>query len=281
MDDAQQTPPVKVRENSTDFRWVLLPILATLGGAWAYKGTGDTLITPSLLTMLALILGGWIPLWDAVIHTNWSFPLEQWKHWSESDPLPSWPYLQNGATGTALHHRLSQARSWWQKVGALHLTAPLRKVLLALTVSLLLGVLAGRNVLLLTLLYFATTQLAALWSAGRQEMGTGWLALTQAGLPWLLGASITQGLQAHVAVTGLVLVILVGLYTLTSPFAITGPILAAVFLIWQEHPVTAGWLLLLALPGFLKLGQRPTPTDYRRAILPWVLGMVGLIARVI
>ena len=153
--------------------------------------------------------------------------------------------------------------------------------MLAFLVSLLLGYIIGRPALLLTLMYFASTQLAVLWSGGRHEAGSGWLAFTQAGLPWLLGASLEQGIQTDAALSGLVLIILVGFYTLTSPLALLGPIFAAIYLIWQDHTVTAGWLLLLSLPGFLKMGQRPSSVEYRKATLPWVLCMVGLIALVL
>jgi hypothetical protein len=281
MDNAQETPPTAEWANTADIRWALLPIVATFGGAWAFKSADDPIINSTLLTTLALILGGWVPLWSIITRTNWAHPLERWQHWPDLEALSSWPYLQEGTAGAALHRRLSQARAWWQKEGQPSLAAPLRQGLLALAVSLILGFIIGRTALMLTLMYFACTQLAALWSAGRREVGTGWLALTQAGLPWLLGASLAPGIHANAAISGLIIVVLVGFYTLTSPFALTGPILAAIFLIWQEHTVPAGWLLLLALPGFMKLGQLPTPVDYRKATLPWVLGMVGLIAWVI
>lgn len=282
MDNAQEISPTKKWENTTaDIRWALLPLLASIGGAWVFKTSSEPIFKPNLLTMLALILGGWVPLWISITHTNWAYPLDQWRHWSESDTLPPWPYLQVGTAGNVLHTRLSQARVWWKKVGRSSLTTPLHQTLLALLVSLLLGYIMGRTALLLTLLYFAGTQLAVLWSGGRPEAGTGWLALTQAGLPWLLGASLEQGIQTEAAVSSLLLIILVALYTLTSPLALTGPIIAAGYLIWQEHTITAGWLLLLSLPGFLKLGQHPSSVEYRTATLPWVLCMVGLIALVL
>jgi hypothetical protein len=161
------------------------------------------------------------------------------------------------------------------------LRTPLLEVLLALSVSLLLGFIIGRTALLLTLMYFAVTQLAVLWSGGKQKVGTGWLGLAQAGLPWWLGVSIKKTIQTDAAISGLVLIILVGLYTFTFPFALIGPVLAAIYLIWQGHTITAGWLLLLSLPGFIKLGQRPSSSEYLQASLPWVLCMVGLIVWVL
>ena len=90
-----------------------------------------------------------------------------------------------------------------------------------------------------------------------------------------------KGLQVDAAISGLVLIVLVSLYAFPSPLALAGPIVAAAYLIWQEHTITAGWLLLLARPGFLKLGQRPSSVTYRKATLPWILCMVGLIALVL
>ncbi len=281
MDNSQETSITAELGNNTDISWALLPLLAAFGGAWAFKSAADPLINSTLLTILALILGGWVPLWYAITRTNWAYPLDRWQHWSELDTIPPWPYLQIGTAGETLHRRLSLARAWWYQVGRPALATPLRQALLALIVSLLLGFIIGRTALMLTLMYFASTQLAVLWSAGRHEVGTGWLALTQAGLPWLLGASVMQGNYADAALSGLVIVILVGFYTMTSPLALTGPIVSAIFLIWHNHAITAGWLLVLSLPGFMKLGQHPSPLNYRKATLPWILGMIGLIALVV
>jgi hypothetical protein len=262
MDGTQEISPTTEWEKTTDIRWILLPLLAAFGGAWVYRGTTNNFPSTELLTVMALILGGWIPLWYAVINTNWAHPLERWQHWSEAEILPLWPYLQPGTAGSVLHHRLSQARVWWKKAGRPALSKPMQQAFL-------------------TLMTFACTQLAVLWSGGKHETGTGWLALTQAGLPWLLGSSLDQGIQANAVISGLVLTILVGVYTLSSPFALVGPVVAAIYLILQEHTVTAGWLLLLALPGFINLGKRPSPAEYRKASLPWVLCMVGLMVLVL
>ncbi len=281
MDNAQDKESTVAWINTTEIRWALLPIAAALGGAWAFKSADAPIINSTLLTMMALILGGWVPLWSIITRTNWVEPLNRWQHWPDADDLSPWPYLQEGTAGEALHRRLSQARNWWHSLGQPALAVPLHQSLLAFAVSLLLGFIIGRTALMLTLMYLACTQLAIMWSGGRREVGTGWMALTQVGLPWLLGTSLTSGIPTHAILTGIVLVVLVGFYTLTSTFALTGPFLAAIFLIWQGHTVTAGWLLLLSLPGFMKLAQLPTPVNYRKATLPWILSMVGLIAWVI
>jgi hypothetical protein len=281
MDGTQEITPTAEWENTTDIRWILLPLLSAFGGAWIYRGTSNIFPSTELLTAMALILGGWTPLWYAVINTNWAHSLDRWQNWSEAEALPQWPYLQPGTAGSVLHRRLSQARVWWKKAGRPTLSKPMQQAFLALLVSLLLGFIIGRTALMLTLMTFACTQLAVLWSGGKREAGTGWLALTQAGLPWLLGSSLAQGIQTNAIVSGLVLIILVGVYALSSPFALVGPITAAVYLIWQEHTVTAGWLLLLALPGFIRLGEHPSTTVYRKAALPWILCMVGLMILVL
>jgi hypothetical protein len=280
MDNAQEISPAKW-DHTMDIRWALLPLLSALGGAYVYKDTSESDFITPLVTMLALILGGWVPLWMAMTNTNWAHPLTEWQNWTELEALPPLPYLKANTAGSFLHRRLSQARVWWRKVGRPALTAPLLQVLLGLLTSLLLGYIIGRAALLLTLMYFTSTQLALLWSGGRREIGTGWLAATQAGLPWLLGASLVQGVQMHAILSGIVLTVLIGFYTLTSPLALIGPVAAAIYLIWQERTIGAGWLLLLALPGYLALGRRPSPSIYRKAVLPWILCMVGLLAWVL
>jgi hypothetical protein len=281
MDTAQEISPTIKWDNASDIRWILLPLLAVFGGAWVYRDTSLTILSTELLTMVALILGGWMPLWHATTHTHWSYPIAQWQQWTETEPLPIPPYLQRGTAGFQLYLRLSQVRVWWKKVGQQHLALPLRQAILGLFVSLLLGYISGRPALLLTLMYCACTQLAVLWSGAHREAGSGWLGLTQVGLPWLLGASITQGIQLSTVASSLVLIILVGLYVLPSHLSLIGPVLAAIYLIWQEHTVPAGWLLLLSLPGLLRLGQHPAPSEYRSATLPWILCMIGLIAMVL
>jgi hypothetical protein len=280
MDKAQEISPAKW-EHTTDIRWALLPLLTALGGAYVYKDTSEPFFSTQLVTMLALILGGWVPLWMAMTDTNWAHPLTEWENWTELEALPTLPYLQANTAGSFLHRRLSQAQVWWRKVGRHTLTTPLLQVLLGLLTSLLLGYIIGRSALLLTLMYFTSTQLAVLWSGGHHEISSGWLAVTQAGLPWLLGASLEQSIQMHAVLSGIVLIVLIGLYTLTSPLALIGPIAAAIYLIWQEQTIAAGWLLLLALPGYLALGRRPSPLSYRKAALPWILCMVGLLAWVL
>ena len=168
MDNTQEISPTE-RENTSDIRWALLPLLAVFGGAFVYRDTAESIIDLQLLTMLTLVIGGWVPLWIAITHTNWAHPLDQWQNWTETDDLPSWPYLQANTTGTVLHRRLSQARVWWKKVGRPTLTTPLHQALLALLASMLLGYIIGRTALLLTLMYIASTQLAVLWSGGRHE----------------------------------------------------------------------------------------------------------------
>ncbi|MDF1514580.1 MAG: hypothetical protein P1S60_12295 [Anaerolineae bacterium] len=282
MDVIHDQSPELIQIHIPDIGWILLPILATIGGAWVYNSDLESLFTPALLSRLALVLGGWTPLWYTVVHTNWAVPLSLWKNWSESDPLPPWPYLQSATAGTVLRQRLGQARAWWRKVGKPQLAVPLQFTFLAVFASIFLSYTIERTVLLLTMLFLASSQLAVLWkSSPEKEVSTGWLSVTQVGLPWLLGSCINQEIQNDAIMSTFILIVLVGFYTLNSPFAITGPLLTAAFLVWQGHAITAGWLLLLSLPGFLKLSQGPTDKAYRNAALPWILGMVGLIAWVI
>lgn len=290
MDNSQEKTPTAMWEytagsaspaEAANIRWVLLPLLATLGGAWAFKESTDPYFSPTLLTKLALILGGWAPLWLTMTRTNWAYALQKWHVWTEAETLPPWPYLQPGTMGSHLHERLGQARAWWKKVGQPAFSGPLTQILFALTVSVLLGFIIGRTALLLTMLTITCTQLAILWSAGNQARGTGWLALTQVGLPWMLGASLESQLPTRALLPGFALVILTGFITLNSPVALIGPAVAAVFLVWTGHPLTGGWVLLLCVPVVMKLAQHPALPEYHKTVLPWLLVMLGLIATVI
>ena len=255
--------------------WGLLPVAAIIGGAWVY---GSTLNAPPVIAALVLVLGGWLPFWRASTLTSWAEPLAQSRTWQREEPLPHWPYLQPGTPGAALHRTLRQARAWWRDVGRAALSTPLQSAALALAVSLLAGLVVGRNALLLTLLMVAWTEIAVLWHGGRGEIGAVWSAGSLIGLPWVLGASLGATTMTQPLLSALILVVFVGLYAHPAPAAAIGPLLAACFLIWQGHFVAAGVLLLLALPGLMALLYRPTVHMYRRAIMPWLLATLILMA---
>jgi hypothetical protein len=269
----------------TLYSWGFLPVAAVLGGAWAFAAPlkGDVLI--AVLMALVLALAGWLPFWRAVTRTPWAETFALWRSWEREAPLPLWPYLQPGTPGAALHRALRQARAWWSEVGRATLTAPLCMATLALGVSVLAALVLGRNALMLTLAMVAWTEIAVLWHEGRGDVGAAWAAGALVGLPWLLGASLGAApdttAMLRPALSALALALLVAFYAYPGPSAALGPLFGGGFLVWQGQFLAAGGLLLLALPGLLLLLQRPSPTMYRRALTPWLLAIILLMAWVL
>lgn len=275
------TPPPDVAPIPLEGGWIALPLIAALGGAWAYARPAFTETPAQIAMVLALVVGGWQVAWHALARTDWATPLRQWKGWEKAAPVPALPYQQPDAPGEALRQRLSLARGWWREVGEAALRTPLQRAALALFVSVLLGIALGRFALLLTLCFLALTELATLWSEGKGDASGIWAGMALAGLPWFLGATLAGDDVILPALTALTVALLIGLYERRSWLAVAGPILAAALLIALDLSMAAGWLLLLALPGFIVLSSRPTPSGYRAAIGPWVLGMVALMAWVL
>jgi hypothetical protein len=258
-------------------QWWMLPLCSALGGVWAYSRTALSESPTDVAIAVALVAGGWQPIWQIATHTPWAGPLSRWKSWTQTLHVARWPYLQPGTPGAVLHERVAQARSWWHDVGRVTLAQPIRRGLLALLVSLLLGAALGRVALLLGLCFTSLAQLAALWHEGKGRVGAMWTAIALVGLPWLLGASLRgEGLQG--ALAALVLTLVAGIYSQHGWWSILGPVLGAAFLIWQGQPFTAGWLLLSALPGLIVLSQRPTEDVYRSVAGISLLAMIILVA---
>ena len=266
---------------SLDGGWVLLPLLAGAGGAWAFDRGLWTEDLATLGVILALIVGGWQPLWRALTRTDWATPLSRWPGWPTSDPLPRWPYMQPGTPGDRLQHRLALAKAWWRGVGQAALAQPLRRTISALLVSLLLSLALERISLLLTLVLLTLAELAALWHEGRGDVGPLWTSIGLVAAPWFLGAFLGTSDIVTPALSSLVLALMIGLYAHPNGWALTGPVVGAAYLMWQGHATAVGWLLFLALPGLMALTSRPSREAYRRAIGPWVLGMVALMAWVL
>jgi hypothetical protein len=275
--------------------WEWAPLVALVGGAWAFTAAeawagSDPKMT--LVAALALILGGWMPWWRALTETPWRIPLSAWRTWEQAAPLPRWPYLQPGTPGAKLHRAMAQARAWWREVGRRQVAPALWMAARAMLISGLIAWFLGRTALLLTLLMLAWTEIAVLWHEGRGEVGTVWAAGAWVGFPWLLGASLSLsavGVEGAAsaealmlpALSALVLMAMTALILLPSGWAAAGPALAGAFLLWRGHAFAAGIVLLLALPGLFLLLHHPDAKTYRRALLPWFLAMLILIASVL
>jgi hypothetical protein len=269
----------------TLYGWGVLPVAAVLGGAWAFAAplAGDALI--AALTALVLVLAGWLPFWRAMTRTSWAETFALWRAWEREAPLPAWPYLQPGTPGARLHRALRLARSWWDVVGRPALAAPLCMAALAFGVSVLAALILGRNALMLTLALVAWTEIAVLWHEGRGDVGAAWAAGALVGLPWLLGASLGAAPDSAVAMSpvysALALTLMMAFFAHSGPSAALGPLFGAGFLIWQGQFLAAGGLLLLTLPGLLLLLRQPSLPIYRRALTPWLLMIILLLAWVL
>lgn len=261
--------------------WALLPIFSVIGGAWAFATPADKDFWSSLAAACALVIGGWYPLWLAITQTHWAAPLSQWRNWEREEKLPAWPYLQSGTPGAALHRVLGKAYAWWLEVGQAPLARPLQKTLLSMLVSLLVALVLGRAALLLTLLFFSIVEMSVLWHEGRGAVGNAWLALGLAGLPWLLGASLSDASMALPGLSAGALVVLIGFYALPSSVALLGPAGLAIFLLTQGHYLAAGGVLLLALPGVMLLLYKPDTRLYHKTVMPWLWAMLLLTAWVL
>jgi len=266
----------------TLYGWGFLPVAAVLGGAWAFAAPLKGDVWLAVLTRLGAGAGGWLPFWRAVTRTPWAETFASWRTWKREASLPLWPYLQPGTPGAALHRTLRQALAWWGEVGRAALAAPLCMAALAAGVSVLAALVLGRDALLLTLALLAWTEIAVLWHEGRGDVGAAWAAGALVGLPWLLGASLgasagnTATLQP--ALSALALTLLMAFYAYPGPSAVLGLLLGAGFLVWQGQFLATGGVLLLALPGLMLLLQRPSTATYRRAITPWLLAIILLVA---
>jgi hypothetical protein len=261
--------------------WLVLPFAAALGGAWVFLPSPLSGSLTSLAVALALVVGGWQAFWLTFTRTDWHTPLTQWQDWHTTTPLPRWPYMQQDTPGAALHHRLSQAYAWWLNAGRPTLARPLTRGAVALLVTLLLGAALGRQALLLSLCFLTITELALLWHEGKGEINPLWEAVALIGLPWMLGATLVESEVLRPIVSGLALALTIGIFAQPSWWTLFGPALGAAYLIWQGQGAAAGWLLLLALPGFLILTHHPNAADRHQALGPWVIGMVILVAGVL
>ena len=252
---------------------------AVVAGAWASGALARPEQALPLATALALVLGGWLLFWLVLTTTDWATPLSAWRSWDQPTDLRPLPYLQDQTPGAALHRSLMLARGWWQSVGRKAMSPALGGLALSLAVSILLSAVLGRRALLLTGLFLAWAEMAALWHEGRAHTaGAGWAAVALVGLPWTLGSSLGSGDAGPLALAGLVLSVLIGFYGGATPIAVLGPLLGAAFLVWHGSYLIAGLLLLCAVPGLLLLLHHPSEATYRRAIVPWMLCMVALMA---
>jgi hypothetical protein len=154
----------------------------------------------------------------------------------------------------------------------------MRVALLALAVTLMMSLVLGRVAMICSLLFCAWAELAALWHEGQGRVGAVWTAWARVGLPWLLGALVVESPLTTALVSALVLTLLFALHLQPSLIALLGPLVAAGYLILLGRAFAAGMVLLLAFPGLRLVLHRPSVDAYRRAVFPWLLAMLMIIA---
>ncbi len=243
-------------------------MLVALGSGLWHAGGGEAVHHP--WAFLALVLAGWFPLWEALTMTDWADAFAHWQHWTEEAKLPRLPYLREGSPGASLWHAVAAAYRWWPEEGRAMVGAPLRQFLLAFAVSLTLSAAMGDEVLLLTLLFVALAELAALWYDGRGVVGALWLSLGEAAMPWLLGATLGGAASSQALLSALAVAALGAAFLTPSLAAIVGVLLGAGWLLWEEHAIAAALLLLSAYPP-LRFAAVPLPkAEHRRLALPWL-----------
>ncbi len=289
--DAERTvapsPAAPLRLWAWEGGWGIVPLVAVLGGAWASGASTRPEALLPLAVAVAMVVGGWTVSWFTLTATDWQAALRRWRTWRGEAPLPHLPYLQPATPGASLHRLLRRARSWWQMEGRAALGGTLQAAAVALALSLLLGLALGRIPFLLSSLLLAWSQLATLWCGGEGRVGTFWRAVALVGLPWLLGATLAVGdpTPAVLRLTA-ALICLAACFAHPSLLNLVGPLVAVIVLVREGHPLAAGFLLLLAVPGWMllphlaELPPREAERRYRVAIAPWLVAMLLLVAGV-
>lgn len=246
---------------------LLLMLIALGSGLWS---AGGAAALRGRWLPLALVLAGWFPLWEALTTTDWAAAFVRWQRWTEEAPLPRPPYLREGGPGAQLWHALAAARRWWQAEGAAWVGRPLRQSLLALAVGLATSAALGTEALLLTLLFIALAEMAALWYDGHGVEGPLWSALGEAAMPWLLGATLGGAASDQALLSALAVAALGAAFLTPGLAAIVGVLLGAGWLLREGHSVAAALLLLSAYPP-LRFAAVPLPeAEHRRLALPWL-----------
>lgn len=271
----------------------LADLTTWLGPAWAalcgvvasgdFGGHGEDWLRLTLLILL--VDGGWGTLWAALGGTDWAAPLRQWRTWESGERMPKPPYTLPGSPGDQALRWAGQFRAWWRRLFWLDCGPALLAIVVALAITILLGVLLGVELLLLSAAAVAVMQLGLTWAGGRGTVAPGWNAIIALTLPWLAGHIAFGSLTPHSAWLALAYALAWGsAWRAESPWGrmlgVGGQFLAAVFLIAVHRPLAAGGLLLL-VPQLVLLTwlQRGQPASwYVRHTRPWLMAAMLIAA---
>lgn len=241
-----------------------------------------------LVMVLLLVEVGWGTVWTALATTDWTRPLRRWRHWNLGEPGVTVPYTQPGSPAARLTRWLAQLRSWYRAVLAPTAGPAVGAIGVGAAFSLLLAVVAGRGLLLVTLVAFALMELAVAVDGGREQPGPGWDAVLRLGLPWLAG---------HLAFSALSLPSLALAASFSVAIAGTGvdrlgwarglwaggQLMAAALFIPLKRPLAVLFVVLLLFPQWLTTlwvpSERATdPRGWVRHAWPWLTVSMFLAA---
>ncbi len=253
----------------------LLALTAMGAGFWA---GGKEMAGAPLWLAAALILAGWVPLWEALTTTDWASALASWRRWRTVPPAPRLPYLRRGAPGNRLTGAAAAASAWWRAQGGEQVGAALRQSFLAVLVGLVIAAATGQGVLLLTLLFWAVAEFATLWHDGKGVDSAFWSALGTVGLPWLLGMSLGPVSGAAAAGAALAVTLIATAFFSPHPAALAALLPGSAYLLWQGHPLLTAWVLLAAYPPLRYAAIPLPPARHRELAFPWLLLVLLLLA---
>jgi hypothetical protein len=240
-----------------------------------------------LALLILLVDGGWGTLWAALGSTDWATPLRRWRNWQSGEPSAALPYTLPNSPGDQASRWLGQLRVWWRDALWPTCGPAISSVVVALPVTILLGILLGPELLLLSAAALAVAQLGLAWEGGRGATAPGWNAIVAVALPWLAG-HIAFGGSPTLRSIGLAMTFALA-WGSTWRFKSAGgrtlgvgaQLLAAALLIALYQPLAAGFLLLLLAPQLVLLpwlwrGQ--SASWYVRHARPWLMAAMMIAA---
>lgn len=250
--------------------WVLGSGWAAVGGGLAVAGVArlpETWLKLLLAWLLTELLLG--AVWDLGAGSISPSPVRgMWRRLlsprlpEAARPLRLLPYIQVGSPGHRVAQRLGRMRRWWQDTLLPDARREFYTLVASLGLALLLGVLLGRQVLLLVLVSMVLSFLAVVQRGERdqdsEQMATRhqavlalWYALGEFGVPWLIGAAAIGALPGAVILLGVCYAITYyGLIQDGGDFRLiwASQASAALLLAGLRHPITAGTVAILSLP---------------------------------
>jgi hypothetical protein len=272
----------------------LAPAWAAWCGAVASGGfewQGGNWLELALLVLLVDV--GWGVLWAVLGNTDWATPLHRWRDWYSDDLITALPYTLPGSPGDWVSRWLGQLRAWWRVVFWPSCGLSFTAVIIALSATMVLGVLLGKDLLLLSVAALAVMQLGVVWGGGWGVIAPKWDAVISVALPWLAGhivfsAGRTAGWAQYASSVGLALVF--ALVWEAARRADSGwerllgagaQLLAVALFVALRIPLAAAGLLALLAPQLMLYPwmRRGLPASwYVRLVRPWLMAAMLLAA---